>query len=79
MTHQSAKAHREKLATMEVPAEHAAAVLDRIVDILGYHVAKIDGQRPLSDQMKSLAFDAYTQGLMDGARVGGRLRPECVA
>jgi hypothetical protein len=58
---------------MEIPADQAAAVLDQVRDILGYHVAKLTASVPLDQQMKALAFDCYTQGLIDGAQVGGRL------
>jgi hypothetical protein len=54
---------------MEIPADHAAAVEERLEDILGYHQAKLSGAVPVNQQMRSLAFDAYTQGLLDGAQI----------
>lgn len=75
----NAKHHRSKLVRMEIPAEHAEHVLERVVDILGFHVANVSAAVPLAQQMKSLAFDAYTQGLIDGAQVGSKMTapPPC--
>lgn len=39
--------------------------MKQLEDIIGYHVAMLSPKVPLEQQLKSLAFDCYTQGLLD--------------
>lgn len=61
---------RVKLTSMQVPGETAKVVDERIGEVLQLHIKRISAAVPLSQQMRSLAFDAYTQGLLDGAQIG---------
>lgn len=58
------------LISIDVPATSVAVVEERLALVLRLHVKRLNAAIPLADQMKSLAFDAYTQGLIDGAQVG---------
>ena len=69
----SIKFHRDRLVSMEIPGDQAAAIMEQVRDILGYHKAKMSGAVPLDEQFKALAFDCYTQGLIDGQQVGARM------
>lgn len=62
--------HRDKLVSIEVSEHQAKVVMERIVDIVGFHLATLSTAVPLDQQLKSLAFDCYTQGLLDGAQIG---------
>lgn len=69
MSEQAAQSHRRKLLGVDVPAAQAAAITEQIKDILGFHVERFSARVPVDQQMKALAFDCYTQGLLDGQQV----------
>jgi hypothetical protein len=59
------------LATLQASREQIDVMLDRVGEVLLHHTKRLDAARPLAEQFKSLAVDAYLQGLIDGANVGG--------
>lgn len=68
MSDREARRHRRNLLSMDIPAAQAQALTEQIKDILGFHVERFSARTPVDQQMKALAFDCYTQGLLDGAQ-----------
>jgi hypothetical protein len=60
---------RKDLITVKLPAEHVRTAEHQIEAIVRFHIVKFTAYLPMLDQMKSLAFDCYTQGLLDGTAV----------
>jgi len=62
----------KSLIKMDVPREHYEAIRHRFREIVQARADNFSGYRPLIDQLEELAFDCYTQGVLDGAQVGGK-------
>lgn len=63
---------RKGVISVSFPAEQAAIAQQQIAPIIAYHVAGFTAFKDIDEQMKRLAFDAYVQGLLDGAHVSGK-------
>ena len=42
---------------------------EQLNEILAFHAANFNVRKPIDEQMKKLAFDAYTQGILDGQKL----------
>lgn len=64
------KALRAKLVSVNVPQDQVDTVEKQIRDVIALHMAQFSAHVSIESQMRSLALDCYTQGLLDGAQVG---------
>ena len=59
----------KRLVTCEFPVEQADIAKQQIRDIVDYHLSKFSAWKDIDEQMKSVAFDCYVQGLLDGNQI----------
>ena len=60
----------KSLMKVDVPQEHFEAVKHRFIDIVRRRTDEFNKYKSIVEQMEELAFDCYTQGLLDGEQIG---------
>ncbi len=60
------------LVSVDVPRHCVKVVEDRLSPLLAARIRAFTVKLSIDEQMRMLAFDAYTQGLLDGAQIGQR-------
>lgn len=57
------------LCCIELTMPMIDAYNEQLNEILAFHAANFNVRKPIDEQMKKLAFDAYTQGVLDGQKL----------
>ena len=57
------------LCCIELTKPMIDAYNEQLNEILAFHAANFNVRKPIDEQMKKLAFDAYTQGILDGQKL----------
>lgn len=60
---------KDKLSCIELTKPMIEAYEEQLFEILAFHAAKFNSKISIDEQMKKLAFDAYTQGILDGQKL----------
>jgi len=57
------------LCCIELTKPMIDAYNEQLAEILAFHAANFNVRKAIDEQMKKLAFDAYTQGVLDGQKL----------
>lgn len=63
------RVERLGLRVVKFPADAAAVALKQIEPIVRFHMEGFNAWSSIREQMERLAFDAYSQGLIDGNQI----------
>lgn len=60
----------KEILKVDIPRDKYETVRHRFYPIIRYRVDQLNHYKPLFEQLEELAFDCYTQGLIDGEQIG---------